>query len=310
MAVIRIGRISFTTADADRLGAFYRQAFGFEAMAIEHDGGTGFAQLTSVAGASARVLPLRLGEQTIELLQFSSPGMPYPADIDCNDPRFQHIAIVAADMEAAYSRLCACEGWTAITRPAPQRLPASSGTVTAFKFRDPEGHPLELLAFPPDNVPRRWREVPHRHGPCLGIDHSAIVVSSTAASVAFYRQVLGFSVAGGSLNRGPEQEQLDAVADAVVEVTALDPGAAGPPHLELLCYRSPKAPPGASRPLGSNDIGATRLTLEIDDVPALQHRLAAGRVRLISAGIGALRDHRPALLIRDPDGHALLLLGR
>jgi hypothetical protein len=30
MAVIRIGRISFTTADADRLGAFYRQAFGFE----------------------------------------------------------------------------------------------------------------------------------------------------------------------------------------------------------------------------------------------------------------------------------------
>jgi catechol-2,3-dioxygenase len=36
MAVIRIGRISFTTADADRLGAFYRQAFGFEAMEVEH----------------------------------------------------------------------------------------------------------------------------------------------------------------------------------------------------------------------------------------------------------------------------------
>ena len=64
--------------------------------------------------------------------------------------------------------------------------------------------------------------------------------------------------------------------------------------------------PGALR---SNDIAATRLTLEVDDVLALEHRLAAARVRFISTGTVALRDNRPALLIRDPDGHALLLLG-
>jgi hypothetical protein len=40
MAVIRIGRISFTTADADRLGAFYRQAFGYEAIGVEYHRGT------------------------------------------------------------------------------------------------------------------------------------------------------------------------------------------------------------------------------------------------------------------------------
>ena len=190
-------------------------------------------------------------------------------------------------MEAAYSWLRACAGWTAITRPAPQRLPASSGAVTAFKFRDPEGHPLELVAFPPDNVPPRWRQAPHRHGPCLGIDHSAIVVSDTAQSVAFYQQVLGFSVAGGWLNRGREQEQLDAVPGAVVEVTVLDPGSGNPPHLELLCYRSPGRPRGAPA-LPSNDIAVTRLTLEVDDVPALEHRLAAARVRVISDGTVAL----------------------
>jgi hypothetical protein len=33
-------------------------------------------------------------------------------------------------------------------------------------------------------------------------------------------------------------------------------------------------------------------------------------VRFISPGIVALSDNRPALLIRDLDGHALLLLGR
>ncbi len=309
MALIRIGRISFTTNDADRLGAFYRKAFGFEPLEIEPYAGEAFARLSGVEGAQARALPLRLGEQTIELLAFAQCGAPYPAAIGCDDPRFQHIAIVVADMETAYLRLCACEGWTAITRPAPQRLPASSGAVTAFKFRDPEGHPLELLAFPPGNVPPRWHEAPHRHGPCLGIDHSAIVVSSTASSVAFYRQVLGFSVIGGSLNRGREQEQLDAVPGAVVEVTALGPGV-GNPHLELLCYRSPDRPRGAPAVLRSNDIAATRLILEVDDVSALEHRLAAARVRLISAGTEAFLDNRPALLIRDPDGHALLLLGR
>jgi catechol 2,3-dioxygenase-like lactoylglutathione lyase family enzyme len=310
MALMRIGRISFTTADADRLGAFYRQAFGFEAMETEHHGGADFVRLTGVAGAQARALALRLGEETIELLAFTPHGAPYPPDIGCNDTRFQHIAIVVADMESAYSRLCACEGWTAITTPAPQRLPAGSGAVTAFKFRDPEGHPLELIAFPPDNMPPRWREAPHRHGPCLGIDHSAIVVSATAPSVAFYQQALGFSVAGGSLNRGREQEQLDAVQDAVVEVTALNPRVENSPHLELLCYRSPAPPRAASPALRSNDIAATRLTLEVDDLPALEHRLAAAPARFISAGTAALRDDRPALLIRDPDGHALLLLER
>jgi catechol 2,3-dioxygenase-like lactoylglutathione lyase family enzyme len=310
MALMRIGRISFTTANTDRLVAFYRQALGFETMEIEHYGGESFARLTGVEGAQASALPLRLGDQTIELLAFTRAGAPYPADIGCNDPRFQHIAIVVADMETAYSRLCACAGWTAITRPAPQRLPAGSGGVTAFKFRDPEGHPLELIAFQPGNVPPRWREVPDAHSPFLGIDHSAIVVSGTAQSVAFYQQVLGFSVARGSLNRGREQEQLDAVPGALVEVTALDPGSDSPPHLELLCYRSPARPRTAPAALRSNDIAATRLTLEVDDLPALEHRLAATQVRFISAGTVALRDNRRALLVRDPDGHALLLLGR
>jgi catechol 2,3-dioxygenase-like lactoylglutathione lyase family enzyme len=310
MALIQIGRISLTTADADRLATFYRQAFGFEEMEAEHCSGESFARLTGIEGARARSLPLRLGEQTIELVAFADPGAPYPAAIASDDPRFQHIAIVVADMEAAYSRLCACEGWTAITRPAPQRLPASSGGVIAFKFRDPEGHPLELLAFPPGNVPPRWRKAPSAQGPCLGIDHSAIVVSGTAPSAAFYQQVLGFSVAGGSLNRGPEQERLDALPGAVVEVTALDPGTGSPPHLELLCYRSPGCRRDAPAALNCNDVAATRLTLEFDDARSLEHRLAAARVRFISAGTVMLRDNRPAQLIRDPDGHALLVTGR
>ena len=69
--MIRIGRISFTTADADRLGAFYRQAFGFEAMEVEHHGGTSFARLTGIEGAQARAVPLRLGEQHWDIVEIT-----------------------------------------------------------------------------------------------------------------------------------------------------------------------------------------------------------------------------------------------
>src|SRR5262249_48427663 len=207
-------------------------------METEHHGGMSFAQLTGVEGAQGCGLPLRFGEEASEVVAFTRPGAQYQADIGCDDPRFQHIAIVVADMETAYSRLCACEGWTAITRPAPQRLPASSGAVTAFKFRDPEGHPLELLAFSPDNVPPRWRKAPHRNGPCLGIDHSAIVVSGTEPSVAFYRQVVGFSVGGGSLQRGRAQAQRRGGPGARGAGTGPGPRAAKPPHLPSACVES------------------------------------------------------------------------
>ncbi|HZU90654.1 MAG TPA: VOC family protein [Stellaceae bacterium] len=308
MAVTRIARVSLTTADPDGLAAFYCEALGFERRGIAHREEQRFSQLMGLDSTEARTLLLDLGRQTLELVGFAPSGRRYPPDITANDPRFQHIAIVVADMEAAHARLSACLGWTPITHPAPQRLPASSGGVVAFKFRDPEGHPLELLAFPLDRVPPPWRE-PQRQGPCLGIDHSAVVVADTTRSVRFYEKLLGFRVTSRSLNRGPEQDRLDGVVAALVEVTALAPDTAEPPHLELLCYRSPaKTLPPEALP-HSSDVAATQLVFAVDRLPELVPDLLAAEVGLISAGMVTLDDGRPAALIRDPDGHALLLLG-
>ena len=43
--------------------------------------------------------------------------------------------------------------------PAPQLLPKTipnAAGIRAFYFRDPDGHPLEMLQFPPDKGDPKW----------------------------------------------------------------------------------------------------------------------------------------------------------
>lgn len=305
----RIARVSLTTAEPEAASAFYRDALGFEEVGVEERAGEGFARLMGIEGARARVVLLRLGAQDVELVAFARPGRPYPPGSTASDRWFQHMAIVVSDMRAAHARLSARRGWTPISTAGPQRLPESSGGVTAFKFRDPEGHPLELLEFPPGRTPAIWRR-PRGADPCLGIDHSAIAVADTAASVAFYAR-LGFAVSERSLNQGLEQERLDGVPGAEVEVTALRLEATdSPPHLELLRY----LPPSAGRPAPpdprSDDVAATRLVLQARDAAAFGGALGPPGASALPGGpveLGGRR--RRAALLRDPDGHGLELLG-
>jgi catechol 2,3-dioxygenase-like lactoylglutathione lyase family enzyme len=277
----RLASFGLTTPDAHQLSRFYARALDFRVLGTERRAGSDFERLTGVAGG-ASLITLGLGDEVVELQQFDRPGRPYPDSAVSSDLYFQHFAIVVADIQIAYQRLVSAGGWTAISADGPQRLPASSGGVTAFKFRDPDGHPLELLAFPDGRMPGHW-QARSRGNLFLGIDHSAISVANSAASVAFYER-FGLRVAAHSLNTGPEQNRLDALSHAQVEVTALEP-AQTTPHLELLCYRSVTR--GESTIVRSNDVAATHLVFEADG-PS-------------SGGATA-----PQGLI-DPDGHRLVI---
>lgn len=280
--VSRLARIEMVCSNPDRLSGFYQAAFGF---------------LPSGERTGQHRIPLRLGKQEIALAGVTPPGRPYPREVTGWNSLFQHIAIIVSDMARAYAHLCATAGWTPISTGGPQLLPAASGGVTAFKFRDPEGHPLELIAFASDAVPVQWRTA--SNDLFLGIDHSAISVSNTANSIAFY-QSLGLTRSGGSLNVGAEQAKLDDVADAVVEVTALDPRQSTP-HLELLCYRGNfdrRVPPP-----GFNDIAATRLVFAVENPGALELvRASHGQYR-----VPDFKDSARRVLLRDPDGHLVCL---
>lgn len=181
---------------------------------------------------------VRLGPQRLDLVPATQAGGTPPLS---NETGFQHCAIVVSRMDEAMRQLDATTGWSPISKAGPEHLPAASGGVTAFKFRDPEGHPLEFLEFPADRVPDVWAGA--RGGPCLGIDHSAIAVADAERSIAFYRQ-LGFRLASRQGNRGAEQGRLDGLGpDTVVEVVTLACRGESAPHLELLSYRTPEPSP-------------------------------------------------------------------
>ena len=97
----------------------------------------------------------------------------------------------------------------------------------------------------------------------LGIDHTAIVVTDTEASLRFYRDLLGLHVAGESENYGVEQEHLNNVFGARLRITALR--ASSGPGIELLEYLAPRD--GRAIPVDehSNDLVHRQTELEADN---------------------------------------------
>jgi catechol 2,3-dioxygenase-like lactoylglutathione lyase family enzyme len=263
-----ISGFRLVTGDLPRLRRFYGERLGFAEDGQEHDIGEEELRLLGIHGRGRRQV-MRLGEQALALEQFAEPGEPYPARGDAASLWFQHVALVVTDMAQAYERVRAA---AAISEGGPQRLPPEAGGVHAFKFRDPDGHPLELLQFQAGAGPACWQRrsaLPGQIG--LGIDHSAVSVADVEASAAFYT-ALGLKTGDQTFNHGPEQQHLDGLARVEVAVVTMQPGA-GTPHLELLGYEVPRR--GAGVTLRPNDIAATRIVWR----------------------------GTQAALIRDPDGH-------
>jgi catechol 2,3-dioxygenase-like lactoylglutathione lyase family enzyme len=302
--VQKLSRIILICHQADRLAEFYVRAFGFVSSEHSPKIDPGFAELIGLAKGQVRIMSLHLGNQVIALAETRPSGRSYPADVPGWDPLFQHLAIVVSDMTAAYANLQALDSWTPISTNGPQILPPSSGGVTAFKFRDPEGHPLELLAFAPGATPAHW--VIRSGNLCLGIDHSAISVTDTSRSVAFYNR-LGLARTASSLNVGREQDKLDNIVGAVVEVTALALPMQTVPHVELLRYRGSfdrrKLLPNR------NDVAATQLVFEVER-DALDAIVALNRDATISSSTTSQSGELQAVLLRDPDGHLLCIESR
>ncbi len=264
----RITGLGIVTADLPRLVQFYRDVLGFTAQGEERPIAQAEIALLGLSGAGRRQV-MSLGKQTISIDQFGQAGRPYSPDGDAASLWFQHLALVVSDIGEAFAQL---RDVAPISQGGPQQLPSSSGGVQAFKFRDPDGHPLELLQFPCDRTPNAWRTDHKLAGQIeFGIDHSAISVADADASTVFYG-ALGLNTSDRTFNEGPEQQRLDDLRGVKVAVVPMIPFE-GTPHLELLAYQIPSGDRGPA--LEANDVAATRI----------------------------IWGGSETTLIRDPDGH-------
>jgi catechol 2,3-dioxygenase-like lactoylglutathione lyase family enzyme len=302
--------VGMTVSDMDRSIAFFTNVLTFEKVSDIEVAGTEYDRLQGLFGTRQRIVRMRLGDGQIELTEYLAPrGRPMAVDSRSNDEWFQHVAIIVSDMAAAYARLR--QHKVEHASPEPQRLPdwnVAAGGIKAFYFKDPDGHPLEILQFPAGKGDPKWQAASGRL--FLGIDHTAIVVAETERSLRFYRDLLGLRVAGESTNYGPEQERLNNVFGARLHITALR--AAAGPGIEFLEYLSPR---NGRKAIGikSNDLAHWETTMTSTDATAAFTELQQGRVLFVSPSVATLRDDprfAKGVLVRDPDGHAVKVVQR
>src|SRR5204862_4940200 len=306
---VAVESVGMTVSDMDRAVEFY-SALAFQKVSDVEVLGEQYEHLEGVFGARMRIVRMQLGNEFVDLTEYLAPrGRPIPLDSRSNDLWFQHIAIVVRDMDQAFEKLRALK--VQFVSTGPQTLPPSikaAAGIKAFYFRDPDQHNLEIIYFPPSKGDPRWQEKTEKL--FLGIDHTALGISNTDASLKFYRDLLGLRKAGESENFGTEQEHLNQVFGAHLRITGMR--AASGPGFEFLEYLTPRDGRTRSVAVYTHDIVHWQTTIATDDVEALAKKLRDTHVGFVSTGIIVIPNDKAGFskgtLVSDPDGHDLLLI--
>lgn len=308
----QVAQVSITVSDLDNIVPFYEQALTFRKVNEYELKGKTLQQLFGIQDTtlSLKAVQLQLGDELIELLEFetASEERAIPADSRSNDLWFQHIAIVVRDMDAAYQKLRQAKVQHVSTAPQtlPAYLPAAAG-ISAFYFRDPDGHNLEIIHFPKAKGNSKWQTPTDKL--FLGIDHTAIGIDDTDEQLNFYQNLLGLKIAGNSENYGSEQEHLNQVFGAHLIITGLH--AQQGFGVEFLDYLAP--PGGRNYPADSKatDLWHWHTSIRVSNIEQVYKRLQDANCQFISNGIVPIEiptlKTTKAFLVRDFDGHAVFI---
>jgi catechol 2,3-dioxygenase-like lactoylglutathione lyase family enzyme len=308
LRVTSVGCPSISTASLDRAVTFYTKVLDFTILNMEDSSSSARLAPAVSPETKAKTAKLSLGDECLDITEYSWPrGEPFLDDSHANDHWFEHIAIVVSNMNEAYERVKAAHA--GFVSNVPQTLPEwnrDAAGISAFYFRDPDGHYLELIHFPNGKGQPKWQLASTKT--FLGIDHTAIAVSDTRSSIAFYRDSLHFRVAGSSENYGDEQEHLSGVFNAHVLITSLR--AASGIGIELLEYVTPSSGRPIPASLHVPDVSCWQIPLEVELEPAsandIEELHSTHWIKLPTRN----GTDREAAWIKDPDGHLLELIRR
>src|SRR5437879_12102576 len=171
-----VGPIAITVEDMGRSVDFYTRVLTFEKISDAEVAGDDVEHLFGVFGSRVRIVTLKLGSESIELLQFLAPkGRPIPVDCRSNDVWCQPIALIVSDMDRAYAVLR--QNKVEHASAGPQRLAAwnkNARGIKAFYFKDPDEHHMAILQFPDGTGDPKWQHTDDRL--FLAIDDTAIIV--------------------------------------------------------------------------------------------------------------------------------------
>jgi catechol 2,3-dioxygenase-like lactoylglutathione lyase family enzyme len=306
-----VSEVTITVSNLDALLPFYTDVLPFKIEEKFDIAAETAAKLFNLPKSTATVKAVRLslGNERIVLQEFPNAAnqRPIPADSKSNDLWFQHIAIVVSDIDKAYEILR--KNRVTHVSTSPQTLPAyitAAAGISAFYFRDPDGHNLELIYFPPGKGNPKWQQPSDKI--FLGIDHTAIGVSDTPTQQKFYESI-GLKLAGTSENYGSEQEHLNQVFGARLDISGFM--AQKGIGVEFLEYIAP--PGGRTYPKNSKvtDLWHWHSSIEVSDLDSLYQQLKNTDIEIDSKEIVDLKNTKinasKGIVIRDLDGHAILL---
>ncbi len=307
-----VNAIGITVKDMERSVKFFTDVLNFKKVSDNEYQGADFEKLEGVFGLHIRVVRMQLGDEFIELTDYlTTGGRSIPEDQHSNDLSFQHIAIVVSDMDKAFEQLKKYN--VEFVSTAPQTLPVTNTAaagIKAFYFHDIDNHNLELIYFPKEKGNPKWHTGSYQDNNkiFLGIDHTAIGVSNTESSQKFYQDILGIERKGDSWNFGTEQEHLNNEEGASLHITGFR--AVEGPGIEFLQYLKPG--PGKNYPADTraDDIWYWQTTLFTSDAAALYSKLKASGYTFISKELvhdHANGIHTKSFIVKDPDGHAMLI---
>jgi catechol 2,3-dioxygenase-like lactoylglutathione lyase family enzyme len=318
-AVWHLGRI---TGDLDRIIRFYHDLLGLDLRGAR-DQARPFtvnatinefvnappqaefrAAFLPVPGASAAAEPQN--QIYLEAFEYRTLDRRQTLPILFN-PGVSSLRFVVRDLDKTVAALESANVAIVTTGGAPVAVPTPaglSGAARAIMVRDPDGYPVELMQLTP---------VPATFAPAgsnvLGA-HTSVVVRDSAASLDFYRRLIG-----GSLQTWDSGWQTNAAFSQLRGIPAAEyrtasmllPGSAG--LLELVQFRGIEQTP--YQPL-FQDIGPGHVAFTAKDIGAVLERMKELGVRAISQS-GTWTQFNPTLrgvYTRDHDGFFLEIIER
>jgi len=297
--LLRPNAVIHSVANLDRSVGFYRDAVGLEldsTPSLPSGSGREIGLLTNAPDAEIRTATFRIPgtEVRLVLMQVSkSDGRNIMSRIQ--DPGVVKLVLRVRSMEAAFARVRGQITGVYTTGGAPVRPEGPNGVNQAVIMKDPDGCALEFVFQTnpplPDNLPADSNIVG---------GWASFVVEDLAKSIEFYRDRLGFAIAGSGRPAAATLLALEGTPEATSTVStgSRPPGAAY--TWFMYDFRGIERKPLQAR---LQDPGTAAVSFWVDNLPGLLTRLRAAGTHIETAGgeslvVGGSRR----AFIRDPSG--------